>query len=82
MTVKGGGDASAALRAVLESAEYDFARNLQLPPEAVSAMEAAGKGRVVASFGAMVERIDLNQTNLRPACPEGERRPSCIRIPS
>ena len=73
VTVKGGGDAMAAARAVLESAEYDFAWNLQLPPEAVSAMEAAGKGRVVASFGSMVERIDLNQTNPSPSLPEGER---------
>lgn len=73
VTVKGGGDAMAAARAVLESAEYDFAWNLQLPPEAVTAMEAAGKGRVVASFGSMVERIDLNQTDPSPELPEGER---------
>ena len=73
VTVKGGGDAMAAARAVLESAEVDFAWNLQLPPESVAAMEAAGKGRVVASFGSMVERIDLNQTDPSPDLPEGER---------
>jgi peptide/nickel transport system substrate-binding protein len=73
VTVKGGGDAMAAARAVLESAEYDFVWNLQLDPEAVAAMEAAGKGRVVASFGSMVERIDLNQTDPSPQWPEGER---------
>ncbi|WP_374633740.1 peptide ABC transporter substrate-binding protein [Paracoccus sp. (in: a-proteobacteria)] len=73
VTVKGGGDAMAAARAVLESAEYDFAWNLQLDPEAVAAMEAAGKGRVVASFGTMVERIDMNQTDPSPDWPEGER---------
>ena len=71
--VKGGGDAMAAARAVLESAEYDFAWNLQLPPESVAAMEAKGKGRVVASFGSMVERIDLNQSDASPNLPEGLR---------
>ena len=79
VTVKGGGDAMAAARAVLESAEFDFAWNLQLPPESVAAMEAAGKGRVVASFGSMVERIDLNQTDPSSRLPEGER--STIKHP-
>lgn len=73
VTVKGGGDAMAAARAVLESAEYDFAWNLQLPPESVAAMEAKGKGRVVASFGSMVERIDLNQSDASASLPEGLR---------
>lgn len=73
VTVKGGGDAMAAARAVLESGEYDFAWNLQLPPEAVAAMEAQGKGRLVASFGSMVERIELNQTDPSAALPAEER---------
>lgn len=73
VTVKGGGDAMAAARAVLESGEYDFAWNLQLPPDAVAAMEAQGKGRLVASFGAMVERIELNQTDPSADLPGDER---------
>ncbi|MFC3571119.1 peptide ABC transporter substrate-binding protein [Paracoccus simplex] len=73
VTVKGGGDAMAAARAVLESGEYDFAWNLQLPPETVAAMEAQGKGKLVASFGSMVERIELNQTDPSSDLPEGER---------
>ncbi|WP_347267521.1 peptide ABC transporter substrate-binding protein [Paracoccus sp. (in: a-proteobacteria)] len=73
VTVKGGGDAMAAARAVLESGEYDFAWNLQLPPDAVAAMEAKGKGKLVVSFGSMVERIELNQTDPSADLPEGER---------
>lgn len=73
LTVKGGGDAAAAARAVLETGEYDFAWNLQLAPEVVAHMEAAGKGEVFASFGTMVERIELNQTDPSPRLAEGAR---------
>lgn len=73
VTVKGGGDAAAAARAVLETGEYDFAWNLQLAPEVVAQMEAAGKGVTYASFGSMVERIELNQTNPSPSLPDAER---------
>ena len=73
VTVKGGGDAMAAARAVLETGEYDFAWNLQLDPETVARMEAAGKGAVYASFGSMVERIELNQTDPSSDLPAEER---------
>ena len=73
VTIKGGGDAAAAARAVLETGEYDFAWNLQLAPEVVTQMEAAGRGVIYASFGAMVERIELNQTDASPSLPDGER---------
>lgn len=73
VTVKGGGDAMSAARAVLETGEYDFAWNLQLDPETVTRMEAAGKGVVYASFGAMVERIELNQTDPSSDLPAQER---------
>lgn len=67
VTIKGGGDAMAAARAVLETGEFDFAWNLQLAPDVVAPMEAAGKGKLVGSFGSMVERIELNQTDPSPA---------------
>ncbi len=71
--VKGGGDAMAAARAVLESAEYDFAWNLQLPPKPSRRWRPTARAGVVASFGAMVERIDLNQSDASPSLPEGLR---------
>ncbi|MCK4693038.1 MAG: peptide ABC transporter substrate-binding protein, partial [Anaerolineales bacterium] len=64
---KGGGDAASAARAVLETNEADYAWNLQVEPEILAAMEAAGNGKVVASFGTGVERIMVNFTNPDPA---------------
>ncbi len=72
VTIKGGGDAMAAARAVLETGEFDFAWNLQLAPEIVAPMEAAGKGKLIGSFGSMVERIELNQTD--PSSALGKER--------
>ena len=73
VTFKGGGDATAAGRAVMETGEFDYAWNLQLAPEVIAQMQEGGKGTPVAGFGPLVERIMLNQTNPSPELPEGER---------
>ncbi|MGR1581681.1 peptide ABC transporter substrate-binding protein [Thalassobius sp. S69A] len=73
MTFKGGGDATAAGRAVLETGEFDYAWNLQLAPDVIAKMEEGGKGKVVAAFGSLVERIEMNMTDPSPSLPEGER---------
>jgi peptide/nickel transport system substrate-binding protein len=70
---KGGGDATAAGRAVMETGEFDYAWNLQLAPEVIAQMESAGKGTPVAGFGPLVERIMLNNTNPDPALGPDER---------
>ena len=62
-TFKGGGDAASAARAVLETGEFDYAWNLQVEPEILDQMAAAGKGQVVTGFGTSVERLMVNQTN-------------------
>lgn len=72
MTFKGGGDAAAAGRAVLETGEFDYAWNLQLAPEVLQKMAAAGKGKPVSAFGTLVERIEMNMTDPDPAL--GDRR--------
>lgn len=59
-TLKGGGDAASAARAVLETGEYDYGWNMQVEPEILAQMVAAGKGKLVTAFGTQVERIDLN----------------------
>ena len=66
-TFKGGGDAASAARAVLETGEFDYAWNLQVEPEVLVQMAAAGKGTVVTAFGTSVERLMVNQTNDDPA---------------
>ncbi|MBL9050846.1 MAG: peptide ABC transporter substrate-binding protein [Tabrizicola sp.] len=73
MTVKGGGDAQAAARAVMETGEFDYAWNTQINPEMQAQMAAAGKGVLLNGFGTLVERIEMNMTNPDPALPEGER---------
>lgn len=64
---KGGGDAASAARAVLETGEADYAWNLQVEPEILRAMEAAGRGKIATGFGNAVERLMVNFTNPDPA---------------
>ncbi|MCZ4311805.1 peptide ABC transporter substrate-binding protein [Comamonadaceae bacterium G21597-S1] len=66
LTFKGGGDAAAAGRAVMETGEYDYAWNLQLAPDVIKKMQAGGKGKTVAAFGTLVERIEMNLTDPSP----------------
>lgn len=67
VTLKGGGDAASAARAVLETGEYDYAWNMQVEPEILAKMIAMGKGKVETAFGTQVERINLNWYNADPA---------------
>ncbi|MEE4120937.1 MAG: peptide ABC transporter substrate-binding protein, partial [Paracoccaceae bacterium] len=70
---KGGGDATAAGRAVMETGEFDYAWNLQLAPDVIAQMEEGGKGVPVAGFGPLMERIMINHTNPDPALGPDER---------
>ncbi len=72
VTFKGGGDATAAGRAVMETGEFDYAWNLQLAPDVIAGMAAGGLGQPVAGFGPLLERIMLNNANPDPA--RGEMR--------
>ncbi|MGB8813265.1 MAG: peptide ABC transporter substrate-binding protein, partial [Paracoccaceae bacterium] len=73
VNLKGGGDAEAAARAVLETGEFDYGWNLQLAPDVLAGMVAAGKGKVINAFGSLVERIEINMTDPSADLPEGER---------
>ena len=73
LTVKGGGDAAGAARAVMETGEFDYAWNTQINPELQAQMKAGGKGQFVSAFGTLVERIEMNMTNPSPDLAEGER---------
>ena len=73
LTFKGGGDATAAGRAVMETGEFDYAWNLQLAPDVIAEMEKGGMGVPVAGFGTLVERIMVNLTNPDPGLPDAER---------
>jgi peptide/nickel transport system substrate-binding protein len=60
---KGGGDAASAARAVLETGEADYAWNLQVAPQILADMEAAGNGVIEVNFAGNVERLLFNQTD-------------------
>ncbi len=72
MTFKGGGDATAAGRSVMETGEFDYAWNLQLAPDVIAAMAEGGLGTPVAGFGPLLERIMLNNAN--PDAGRGDLR--------
>jgi peptide/nickel transport system substrate-binding protein len=61
VNLKGGGDAPAAARAVLQTGEYDFAWNLQVEPDILAGMEADDAPGVAMPYpGVTVERINMN----------------------
>jgi peptide/nickel transport system substrate-binding protein len=62
--LKGGGDATSAARAVLQTGEYDFAWNLQVEKEVLERITRQGtRGRIQLYPGAGVEHIQLNRTD-------------------
>ncbi len=79
--VKGGGDATSAARAVLQTGEYDHAWNLLVEDEVLKRLEAGGKGRVVFAPGGATEAIYLNCTD--PSVDvQGERSHTSTRHPA
>jgi len=70
VVLKGGGDAAAAARAVLETGEADWGWNLQVEPAVLQPMVDKGIGTIYASRGGSVERILINFTNPDPALGE------------
>ncbi len=72
VTFKGGGDAAAAARSVLQTGEFDYAWNLQIDPAILRNMEASGKGKVISAFASSVESLMINLTN--PDSALGKKR--------
>ena len=77
--LKGGGDATSAARAVLQTGDADYAYNLQVEAPILQELETAGKGKIVTVLGSLVERIIINQTDPNRATPDGER--SSLKFP-
>jgi peptide/nickel transport system substrate-binding protein len=70
--IKGGGDATSAARAVLQTGEFDYAWNLLVEDEVLRRMEASGKGRAVFGASGNTEFILLNAADPNVEV-EGER---------
>lgn len=71
--LKGGGDSTSAARAVLQTGEADYAYNVQVEASVLKGLEAGEKGKLVSSFGSLVERILLNQSDPNKAGEEGDK---------
>ncbi|MGF1490966.1 MAG: peptide ABC transporter substrate-binding protein [Microcoleaceae cyanobacterium] len=71
--LKGGGDATSAARAVLQTGDVDYAHNLQVESNILQQLEAGGQGKVLATFGSSVERILFNFTDPNKETADGER---------
>ncbi len=63
LEIKGGGDATSAARAVLQTAEYDLAWNLAVEDDILKRLEAAGKGKMAYYAGSDIEFVSLNVTD-------------------
>jgi peptide/nickel transport system substrate-binding protein len=70
--LKGGGDATSAARAAIQTGEVDFAWNLQVEAQVLRQLEQTGVGRLIVTPGVSVERILVNMTDPRTEV-EGER---------
>jgi peptide/nickel transport system substrate-binding protein len=63
VNIKGGGDATSAGRAVLQTGEYDYAWNLQVESQVLNELLRGGKGDLVTSRGGGVEQIFFNMAD-------------------
>lgn len=81
LEIKGGGDATSAARAVLQTAEYDLAWNLAVEDDILKRLEAAGKGRMAYYTGSDIEFVSLNVTDPWTEV-DGERASAKSRHPA
>jgi peptide/nickel transport system substrate-binding protein len=63
VSIKGGGDATSAGRAVLQTGEYDYAWNLQVESQVLNDLLKGGKGDLVLALGGGVEQIFFNMAD-------------------
>ena len=61
--MKGGGDATSAARAVIQTGEFDYAWNMQVEDDILKRMEQGGKGKADIVAGGNIEHIQCNFTD-------------------
>ena len=80
INLKGGGEASSAAQAVLQTGDWDYAWNMQVEPQILKQLEeSGGKGIVIAAPPTNVERINFNFTDPNTEV-DGER--SSLQVPN
>lgn len=77
VSIKGGGDATSAAKAVFQTGEVDYAWNLQVEAAVLVPMANApdSKGKLFGPVGPNLERILLNRTNPDPALGDKRSEP-------
>ncbi|HET9017436.1 MAG TPA: peptide ABC transporter substrate-binding protein [Thermomicrobiaceae bacterium] len=64
VNLKGGGDATSAARAAIQTGEVDYAWNLQVPAQVLTSLQTSSSpGKLVVYPGTSVERILINLTD-------------------
>ncbi|HEY8599641.1 MAG TPA: peptide ABC transporter substrate-binding protein [Thermomicrobiales bacterium] len=76
--LKGGGDATSAARAVLQTGDYDYAWNLQVEDSILKQLETGGRGVAQFAPGGGIERLLINLTDPNKEV-DGER--SSLKAP-
>jgi len=79
--MKGGGDAVSAARAVIQTAEFDFAWNMQVEDEILLKLEQGGKGKIAVVEGGNIEHIGVNTTDPTTEV-DGERSSAKTKHPT
>jgi peptide/nickel transport system substrate-binding protein len=77
--LKGGGDATSAARAVLQTGDANYAYNLQVEAPILKQLETGGQGKIVSLLGPLSERILVNLSDPNQTTKEGER--SSLKFP-
>jgi len=75
-TLKGGGDATSAARASLQTGDVDYAWNLQVTADVLMPLAQGGKGELLSTAGNSMERLMLNMTNPDPALGDNRSEPT------
>jgi peptide/nickel transport system substrate-binding protein len=76
VTLKGGGDATTAARAVFQTGDVDYAWNLQVEaPVLRSLIDTGGKGDYLGLAGPNIERVNINFANPDPALGDKRSEP-------
>lgn len=75
VNLKGGGDATSAARAVLQTGDMDYAWNLQVESDVLMDLMKGAKGKVTGATSGTMERIAINFTNPDPALGDKRSEP-------
>jgi peptide/nickel transport system substrate-binding protein len=71
--LKGGGDATSAARAIMQTGDADYAYNLQVEAPILQQLELAGKGKALSDPSSLTEQLLINLSDPNKATAEGER---------